>query len=370
MISIAPGAKISTIGKGGRVLLAAQNIDNAGEIDTPDGQVILAAGEKVYLQASTDPSLRGLLVEVDAGGEAFNRMTGSISAARGNVTMVGLAVNQQGRVSATSTVSANGSIRLLARDTVRVAGDDQNPLFAATRGGRARARREQPDHGHPGARRSHHGDRRTEAASVDRRTRRPPALRARRRPGARARRRNFAAGAEREAHRGERNAVRWWIPRRASASNRARCSMLRAATPRSPCRATWCAWSCAATSFATIPTQRDGPLRGQDSVRRCARRHAARRRQRRDRRYRPRHRRTHFGGWDDLDQVRRRHLGGAGRGVRRLGWNTDLHRRRGTNYPVADRGRSRSRHRAGECHRQLRRPDQSRPACAATIAGA
>jgi filamentous hemagglutinin len=135
MISIAEGARISTVGSGGRVLMASQNIDNAGTIDTPDGQVILAAGEKVYLQASTDPSLRGLLVEVDAGGDAFNRLTGSISAARGNVTMVGLAVNQQGRVSATSTVAANGSIRLLARDTVRVAGTDQSPVFAATRGG-------------------------------------------------------------------------------------------------------------------------------------------------------------------------------------------------------------------------------------------
>ena len=134
-ISIAAGARISTIGNGGRVIIASRTVDNAGQIDTPDGQVILAAGEKVYLQASTDPSLRGLLVEVDAGGEAFNRMTGNISAARGNVTMVGLAVNQHGRVSATSTVSANGSIRLLARDSVRLAEENQKPLFLATRGG-------------------------------------------------------------------------------------------------------------------------------------------------------------------------------------------------------------------------------------------
>ena len=134
-ISIAAGARISTIGKGGRVLMASRTVDNAGEIDTPDGQVILAAGEKVYLQASTDPALRGLLVEVDSGGEAFNRMTGSVSAARGNVTMVGLAVNQQGRVSATSTVAANGSIRLLARDSVRLAEQDQKPVLVATRGG-------------------------------------------------------------------------------------------------------------------------------------------------------------------------------------------------------------------------------------------
>ncbi len=135
-ITIAAGARISTLGRGGRVLIAAPTVENAGEIDTPDGQVILAAGEKVYLQASTDPSLRGLLVEVDAGGEAFNRMTGSISAARGNVTMVGLAVNQEGRVSATTAVSANGSIRLLARDSVMHGGPAEKLEFVATNGGR------------------------------------------------------------------------------------------------------------------------------------------------------------------------------------------------------------------------------------------
>lgn len=111
------GAKIESRGSGGRVLLASREIDNSGTIASPDGQVILAAGDSVYLQASTNADLRGLLVEVDAGGEAWNRMTGDISAARGNVTVVGLAVNQSGRISASTTVAANGSIRLLARDT-------------------------------------------------------------------------------------------------------------------------------------------------------------------------------------------------------------------------------------------------------------
>lgn len=134
-ITIDPGARISTIGSGQRVMIASQSVDNAGEISAPDGQVILAAGQKVYLQASTDPAMRGLLVEVDAGGDAWNRMTGNISAARGNVTMLGLAVNQQGRVSATSTVNANGSIRLLARDTVTTTEVDGQKLFVSTHGG-------------------------------------------------------------------------------------------------------------------------------------------------------------------------------------------------------------------------------------------
>lgn len=116
MLVVEEGAKIESRGSGGRVMLASREIDNSGTITSPDGQVILAAGDQVYLQASSDPSLRGLLVEVAAGGEAWNRMSGDISAPRGNVTVVGLAVNQSGRVSASTTVSANGSVRLLARD--------------------------------------------------------------------------------------------------------------------------------------------------------------------------------------------------------------------------------------------------------------
>src|SRR5262249_30174793 len=83
-ISVEKGAQITTADSGQRVMLAAPNVTNAGTITAPDGQVILAAGEKVYITASTDPTLRGLLVEVDAGGTAWNQLTGNISADRGN----------------------------------------------------------------------------------------------------------------------------------------------------------------------------------------------------------------------------------------------------------------------------------------------
>src|SRR5262249_18801919 len=116
---------------GGRAMLAGQKVDNAGSIEAAGGQVVLAAGEQVYLTASNDPGLRGILVEVNAGGEAWNRLSGQLSSPGGNVTMVGLAVNQQGRVSATTSVAANGSVRLLARDTVQF-GDN----FGATHGGK------------------------------------------------------------------------------------------------------------------------------------------------------------------------------------------------------------------------------------------
>jgi filamentous hemagglutinin len=134
LLRVDAGAKISTT-TGGRVILASRTVDNAGNIETPDGQTLIAAGEKVYLQASSDPSLRGLLVEVDTGGTAWNRATGDISARRGNVTIAGLAVNQDGRVSATTSVSANGSIRLLGRDTMQNVLSGNTTTIGAIHGG-------------------------------------------------------------------------------------------------------------------------------------------------------------------------------------------------------------------------------------------
>src|SRR6266404_2071312 len=98
-VIVQPGAQLTAADQG-RLLLAGLNVTNGGSLTAPDGQAILAAGAKVYLQADTDPSLRGLVVEVDQGGKAWNQLTGALSAPRGNVTMVGLAVNQEGRVSA------------------------------------------------------------------------------------------------------------------------------------------------------------------------------------------------------------------------------------------------------------------------------
>ncbi len=132
-ITVDPGATLTAADQG-RLLLAAPNISNAGNLSAPDGQVILAAGQSLYLQASTDSSLRGLVVEVDGGGTAANQLTGSISAPRGNVTLTGLMVNQDGRVSATTSVAANGSIILQAADTFPTGYSSGTP-FSATRGG-------------------------------------------------------------------------------------------------------------------------------------------------------------------------------------------------------------------------------------------
>ncbi len=116
-VFVESGAQLS-VASGGRIILAGQTVQNAGTLSAPQGQVILAAGQNVYLQASSDPSLRGLYVEVDSNSnsdQVLNTSTGVVTAPDGNITLVGLAVNQDGRLSATTSVASNGSIRLLAR---------------------------------------------------------------------------------------------------------------------------------------------------------------------------------------------------------------------------------------------------------------
>ena len=117
-ILIEQGATLSAT-SGGKIMLFAPNVENRGSIFTQDsGQILIAAGQKVYLTGSDDTNIRGLFVEVDSGGVATN--LGNIMSARGNVTLAGLTVNQSGKISATTAVNANGSIRLLARNNAIV----------------------------------------------------------------------------------------------------------------------------------------------------------------------------------------------------------------------------------------------------------
>jgi filamentous hemagglutinin family protein len=116
-VDVDAGATL-TAADGGRIVLLGSAVTNQGSISTPDGQTILGAATKgVYLAASTNAALRGLLIEVDGGGTTGTVINdGQITAARGNITLAGLVVNQQGVLSATTSVSANGSIYLVAGD--------------------------------------------------------------------------------------------------------------------------------------------------------------------------------------------------------------------------------------------------------------
>ena len=123
-IRIEQGAEINT-SDGGSILMFSPDIFNEGSLTANSGQVILAAAEdKVYLTPSTDPALRGFLVEVKTGGSVEN--LGSILSNRGNITLEGMAINQRGTLKATTAVNENGSIRLLARDGAGGAGFDND----------------------------------------------------------------------------------------------------------------------------------------------------------------------------------------------------------------------------------------------------
>lgn len=149
-VRVMDGANITTP-SGGRVFLMAGYVENAGTIETPSGQTVLAAGKDVYLSQPSAagsplymseanpnvPALKGLLVEVDGnmvdGERAVN--SGSINTPTGNTTIVGWAVEQRGRISATTSVTQNGSVYLLARSGTKATDGGSTIVKQASQGG-------------------------------------------------------------------------------------------------------------------------------------------------------------------------------------------------------------------------------------------
>jgi len=157
-VVVQPGAEITTPTTadhvGGRVFLIGANVDNQGEISTPDGQTILAAGLQVGLastgisdagQSTSDATLRGLYAYVGAvvdpnassaapsAGTVINE--GLIDVPRGDIMMTGAKVDQNGFLNSTTSVSLNGRIDLLAQyNAVGSANSDLPPFFPTSTG--------------------------------------------------------------------------------------------------------------------------------------------------------------------------------------------------------------------------------------------
>ncbi|MBM0106356.1 filamentous hemagglutinin family protein [Steroidobacter sp. S1-65] len=124
-IEVQAGAQLEAA-KNGRILLLGGDVSNEGTLRAKDGQVLLGASQSaVYLAASNDPAMRGLRIQIGGnGGHARNG--GVIDTPRGNVTLAGrdvtlgaLDANGQrlaGVLTATTTVTANGSVILQAGD--------------------------------------------------------------------------------------------------------------------------------------------------------------------------------------------------------------------------------------------------------------
>jgi len=86
---------------GGSVYLVAPDITNSGIISTPQGEVLLAAGQSVQMIDAGTPELR---VQITAGGSVVN--LGSIIAQSGDIGIYGAVIRQAGVVNA-DTVARN-----------------------------------------------------------------------------------------------------------------------------------------------------------------------------------------------------------------------------------------------------------------------
>ena len=143
-VRVERGAQIRTNGPNGRAFLFAPEVSNEGTITANDGQVALAAGSEILIRQPGEGQGSGLIIEVGKGGTLTNgssdnagetdpaKLIGQVVADRGTATLVGLSVNQLGRVSASSAVRQGGRIRLLARESVALPG---TPQLLPTRGG-------------------------------------------------------------------------------------------------------------------------------------------------------------------------------------------------------------------------------------------
>ena len=97
------------------VYLLAANVENSGLIESPGGNVVLAAGRTAYL--SNRPDGRGFLAEITAPlGRAVNFK--DILADGGQVTLAGRVVSQEGLIQANSVRQTSGKIELLASEAV------------------------------------------------------------------------------------------------------------------------------------------------------------------------------------------------------------------------------------------------------------
>uniref|UniRef100_B0T7Q0 Filamentous haemagglutinin family outer membrane protein n=1 Tax=Caulobacter sp. (strain K31) TaxID=366602 RepID=B0T7Q0_CAUSK len=123
-ITVDAGAQI-TAGDGGLILLAGPQVVNSGMLSAQRGQVSLVSGRSFILTASDgsatslDPNVRGLVVgrghAVTGGGAGGfyvrNSASGLIQSREGYASLYGAVINE-GVITATTSVSRNGSIDL------------------------------------------------------------------------------------------------------------------------------------------------------------------------------------------------------------------------------------------------------------------
>src|SRR5690606_34069182 len=127
-VLVEQGAQISTHAPetstqgGGYVLLLGQNVENAGEINTVNGQTAMAAGDNFIIkrgQATTGGDLqstvRGNVVTTTGNGTVTN--SGIIQASTGDISLTGNQVRQEGVLLSSTSINNRGTVHLNASGT-------------------------------------------------------------------------------------------------------------------------------------------------------------------------------------------------------------------------------------------------------------
>ncbi len=133
-ITVAAGATLQTaqpsgVNQGGYVMLFGANVTNAGVIDTPQGQTVLAAGNTFYLRQGFQSASSGNTFSTVIGSEVASsfpvppkgqryaegsvRNDGVIVSSIGDISLVGHALAQNGALLSTTTVDTRGTIHFL-----------------------------------------------------------------------------------------------------------------------------------------------------------------------------------------------------------------------------------------------------------------
>lgn len=110
------------VGRHGSVFLIADTIENDGVISAPGGSIGLASGQTVML--SERPDGRGLSMNVTLPQGSVDN-NGKLIADAGVISMQAQVVNQNGLVQANSVVNDNGTIELVAADTLNLGPNSQ-----------------------------------------------------------------------------------------------------------------------------------------------------------------------------------------------------------------------------------------------------
>ena len=105
------------MGNGGSAFLIADQVENHGDIEAPGGSIGLAAGQTVQLNERPDG--RGLSMAVTLPSGSVNNY-GNLVADGGTIALHAKVVNQNGLLQADSIREQNGSIELVASDTVNL----------------------------------------------------------------------------------------------------------------------------------------------------------------------------------------------------------------------------------------------------------